>query len=56
MDYQNRMLNELTEPARKEILEKANAILAKARKDKVPVIYVEVRKEKEHRKWKSTRV
>ncbi len=44
MDYQNRMLNELTEPVRKEILEKANAILAKARKDKVPVIYVEVRK------------
>ena len=24
MDYQNRMLNELSEPARKEILEKAN--------------------------------
>ena len=44
MDYQNRMLNELSEPARKEILEKANAILAKARKDKVPVIYIEVRK------------
>ena len=43
MDYQNRMLNELSEPARKEILEKANSILAKARKDKVPVIYIEVR-------------
>ena len=43
MDYQNRMLNELSEPARKEILEKANAILAKARKDKIPVIYIEVR-------------
>ena len=43
MDYQNRMLNELSEPARKEILEKANAILAKARKDSVPVIYIEVR-------------
>ena len=44
MDYQNRMLNELSEPARKEILEKANSILAKARKDNMPVIYVEVRK------------
>jgi len=43
MDYQNRMLNELSEPARKEILEKANSILAKARKDGIPVIYIEVR-------------
>ena len=43
MDYQNRMLNELSETARKEILEKANAILAKARKNKIPVIYIEVR-------------
>ncbi|MFY9813576.1 MAG: cysteine hydrolase [Dehalococcoidales bacterium] len=43
MDYQNRMLNELSEPARKEILEKANSILAKARKDDIPVIYIEVR-------------
>jgi nicotinamidase-related amidase len=43
MDYQNRMLNELSETARKEILEKANSILAKARKDNIPVIYIEVR-------------
>jgi nicotinamidase-related amidase len=44
MDYQNRMLNELSERARKKILEKANAILAKAREDKIPVIYIEVRR------------
>jgi nicotinamidase-related amidase len=44
MDYQNRMLNELSEHARKEILEKANAILEKARKANIPVIYVEVRR------------
>jgi nicotinamidase-related amidase len=44
MDYQNRMLNELSELARKELLEKANAILQKARKDKIPVIYIEVRR------------
>ena len=43
MDNQNRMLNELSETARKEILEKANSILAKARKDNIPVIYIEVR-------------
>ena len=56
MDYQNRMLNELSEPARKEILEKANSILAKARKDGIPVIYIEVREEKEPRKWKFIRM
>ena len=44
MDYQNRMLNELSERARKKILEKANAILKKARKDKIHVIYIEVRR------------
>jgi nicotinamidase-related amidase len=43
MDYQNRMLNELTEPVRIETLKKANELLAKARAKKIPVIYIEVR-------------
>src|SRR5271157_1328922 len=44
MDYQNRMLNELAEEPRKEILRKANEILSKARSKSIPVIYIEVRR------------
>jgi nicotinamidase-related amidase len=44
MDYQNRMLNELSEAARKDILRKANEILSKARSVSIPVIYIEVRR------------
>ena len=44
MDYQNRMLNELAEEPRKEILRKANEILSKARSNSIPVIYIEVRR------------
>ena len=43
MDYQNRMLNELSEEARTVILKKANDILAKARSKSIPVIYIEGR-------------
>ena len=43
MDYQNRMLNELTDEARTVILKKANDILTKARATSIPVIYIEVR-------------
>ena len=42
MDFQNRMLNELSEAARKDILKKANDILSKARQVGIPVIYIEV--------------
>ncbi len=44
MDYQNQMLNELSEEFRKEILRKANEILVTARHDGIPVIYIEVRR------------
>ena len=44
MDFQNRMLNELSEAARKDILKKANDILSKARQIGIPVIYIEVRR------------
>ena len=44
MDFQNRMLNELSEVDRKEILKKTNDILAKARQIGIPVIYIEVRR------------
>ena len=44
MDFQNRMLNELSEGDRKEILKKTNDILAKARQIGIPVIYIEVRR------------
>ena len=46
MDFQNRMLNELSEAARKDILKKANDILSKARQIGIPVIYIEVRRGK----------
>ena len=44
IDYQNRMLNELSENSRKEILRKANEILSKGRQNSIPVIYIEVRR------------
>jgi|SRR5271157_2382081 len=44
MDYQNRMVNELSGEAKKDILEKANAILSIARSNNIPVIYIEVRR------------
>jgi len=42
MDYQNRQLGSFPEDFRKEILQRANEVLAKARYAGIPVIYVEV--------------
>lgn len=42
MDYQNRQLGSFSEELRKEILQRANEVLAKARYESIPVIYVEV--------------
>ncbi len=44
MDYQNRQLSSFSEDFRDELLAKTNAVLAKARRECVPVIYVEVRR------------
>jgi len=44
MDYQNRQLSNFSDAFRDEILAKANTVLAKARHDGIPVIYVEVRR------------
>ena len=44
MDFQNRMLAELSEETRTEILKKANDILAKARQIGIPVIFIEFRR------------
>ena len=44
MDFQNRMLNELSESDRKDLVKKANDILAKARQIGISVIYIEVRR------------
>ena len=44
MDYQNRQLSNFSDAFRDEILAKANTVLAKARRESVPVIYVEVRR------------
>ena len=44
MDYQNRQLSNFSDAFRDEILAKANTVLAKARRENVPVIYVEVRR------------
>ncbi|MFC1968533.1 cysteine hydrolase family protein [Chloroflexota bacterium] len=44
MDYQNRQLGNLSDAFRDELLKKANIVLAKARREGVPVIYVEVRR------------
>ncbi|MBM2825149.1 MAG: isochorismatase hydrolase family protein [Dehalococcoidales bacterium] len=42
MDYQNRQLSSFPEEFQKEILRKANEVLARARRAGIPVIYVEV--------------
>ena len=42
MDYQNRQLSGFSEELQKEILRKANEVLAKARNKGIPIIYVEV--------------
>ena len=44
MDYQNRQLSNFSDAFRDELLAKANTVLAKARREGVPVIYVEVRR------------
>ncbi len=44
MDYQNRQLSPFSEDFRDDLLAKANAVLAKARREGIPVIYVEVRR------------
>ncbi len=42
MDYQIRRLNPFPAEFQKEMLRKANEVLAKARSERIPVIYVEV--------------
>ena len=42
MDYQNRQLSNFSEEFQKDILGKANEVLAEARQKGIPVIYVEV--------------
>jgi nicotinamidase-related amidase len=42
MDYQNRQLSSFSEELRTEILQRANRVLATARHEGIPVIYVEV--------------
>lgn len=42
MDYQNRQLGNFSEEFQREILRKANEVLADARQKNIPVIYVEV--------------
>ncbi len=42
MDYQNRQFSSFSEEFQEEILRKANEVLAKARYQGIPVIYVEV--------------
>jgi len=44
MDYQNRQLSNFSDAFRDELLVKANTVLAKARREGIPVIYVEVRR------------
>jgi len=44
MDYQNRQLSNFPEDFQNEILNRANEVLDKARKDGVPVIHVEVQR------------
>jgi len=44
MDYQNRQLSAFSDTFRDELLAKANMVLAKVRREGVPVIYVEVRR------------
>lgn len=42
MDYQNRQLSNFTEEFQNGLLKRANQVLAKARGERIPVIYVEV--------------
>jgi len=44
MDYQNRQLSSFSETFQKELLARANTVLAKARTEHIPVIYVEVQR------------
>ena len=44
MDYQNRQLSSFTEDFQRELLGRANEVLAGARHGGIPVIYVEVRR------------
>ncbi len=44
MDYQNRQLSNFSDAFRDGLLAKANTVLSKARRESVPVIYVEVRR------------
>ena len=44
MDYQNRQLSFFSEDFQNELILKANKVLAKARQDSIPIIYVEVRR------------
>ena len=44
MDYQNRQLSNFSNAFQDELLAKANTVLAKARRESIPVIYVEVRR------------
>ncbi len=41
MDYQNRQVSSLSEDLQRELLQKANEVLAGARHKGIPVIYVE---------------
>ncbi len=44
MDYQNRQLGSITTDSPEELLTRANGVLAKARRESIPVIYIEVRR------------
>jgi len=44
MDYQNRQLSSFSEDLQNELISRTNKVLAKARHDGIPVIYVEVRR------------
>ena len=42
MDYQNRQLSNFSQDVQNAIIARANKVLAKARHEGIPVIYVEV--------------
>lgn len=42
MDYQNRQMSSFSEDFQNELITRVNKVLAKARQDSIPVIYVEV--------------
>ena len=44
MDYQNRQLGSITTDSPEELLARANGVLAKARRESIPAIYIEVRR------------